>query len=97
MSEHVIGGQICSTGYDSISPLGPNPEAIKVGHLILLNQNLTLRMPLVVQPIPPPQNVVYHQSVTQQTPRPTRAMEEGRQRVTTANEGGQEAGGRAEA
>ena len=27
-------------GYDSISPLGPNPEALKVGHLILLNQKL---------------------------------------------------------
>ena len=49
MSECIIRGQIYSTGYDSISPLGPNPEALKVGHLILLNQNFTLRMPLVIQ------------------------------------------------
>ena len=49
MSERIVGGQIYSTGYDSISPLGPNPEALKGGHLILLNQNFTLRMPLVIQ------------------------------------------------
>ena len=74
--------------YDSISPLGLNPEALKVGHLILLNQNFTLRMPLVVQTSTTTMSVVYCQYVSQQTPHTSGATEEGGQRTEAVYGGG---------